>query len=138
MKHKRLWKIIFLFFLVITIWWLYDLLRAFPQWSPRDILNLILTIISQYGLYLFVFQKKVTQIKFWRYFFFFYLIDSIIILAYIASPLKQLPLFNFLYYSKAFQNNSSEEFCWCVLFAIPVLIPLFYALYRLGFPKKLK
>ena len=141
MKSK-FWKIYFALFSLLFIFFLTPpYFEFFPNWTLRDIWNVVLIPFSIFALYSYVFRKKFLTYEKWKIIFWIFIIDSILDVIYLFGYLDDnfifYTLFNSNYPQEPFEESIGIYILTMFLILIPIL-PFFYALFRLGYPKPAK
>jgi hypothetical protein len=132
-----IWKAYLLSTLVVSgfIYWPY--LQALPSWSIRDTSDMILLSLSLLALYLYVNKKTLWNQRFWKYLFWFSMLDIVLSRLHTTSLVNSESFFFYLYQSAVNPVKPGESvlICLCLLIFLFPFIPAYYALYRLGQPK---
>lgn len=133
------WKIYFVFLSLLTFSIFFDYFTTL-NWTFYDLIGFLSMVIFAIGIYAFTFRKKVFSLLFWKIYFWLAVIWDIIYLLYIFTPLKFNKYLNFFFKSSVYpdfeitsENKLVCIFCTSLLLS---LLPTFYMLYRLGYPKK--
>lgn len=95
MVRKYFWKVIFVLYFLFAVYVLYDYVKAFPNFSFRDIRDLVIFSISVVGLFIYAFQKRLFTKKFWKVFFWIFVIDFILTIIYLFPAAQKNGIFNF-------------------------------------------
>lgn len=143
---KWFWRIYLLITVLLCLILLKDYLAIFPNFSFRNFIDFITLPVYPLAIYLYMSKKKMFSYFVWKIIFWFILIDMVLTVIYMITPLSKNYIFSLFYMSNlsdyALNPNGDLVFCICYLIVIvPFIllsIPQFYAIYRLGYPKKEK
>lgn len=134
---SKWWKVYFWFAVVLSfvgIPWYYSQIETLNLGAG---LSLVSSLITVFGLYSFVFRKKLISKKYWVLFFWFELLHFILFLI----PPENLGALKDLLLPKIKDDNVNiasslaTGFVW--VFYIVLELPILYALYQLGYNKKI-
>lgn len=133
------WKIYFVFISIFTILAFYDYFSNL-NWTFYDLIAFLSTAIFAIGIYAFTFNRKIFSSLFWRIYFWLFIVWNTFDLFYLFTPLKNNKHLGYFFQSNVypdtqitFENKLACIFCMSLLL---LLLPSFYMLYRLGYPKK--
>ena len=144
-SHKRLniwfWRFYLAFTLGLTILIYNDYLKIFPDFTFKDWFYFLVGPIYPLSLILYI-KRRFIWTRFWKIFFVYYLIDSVLSTLYSFTSLSKNTLMSQIYSSNVYSPSPDSEktFCICILIIlIPIILllsPQFYVLHKLGWPKK--
>lgn len=113
-RYALLWKGYFIFSVYAAVMTsLY--VPTIPDLSYFDVVDFGVSLLSVVGLYGFTYSVRISKVVFWRYFFYFALIESLVFCLF-------LPLAGASRYGREFQFDPFY------LFELGYVIPMLYAL----------
>ncbi len=133
------WKVYFILISLFNIFFLYDYLQNL-NWTSYDLAEFISLIIAEVGLFAYVFKKKYFSLLFWKIFFWGFIVNNAASILYFFTPLRDSTLLRIIFKSNVYQdtqiNFENKLVCIFCMSLLVFFLPSFYALYRLGYPKK--
>src|SRR5690349_17647878 len=122
-----LWKIYFLIAVVEAILAVTSLFYAPGYHVFTQVVMAIIFVIALYGLYEYVFKKRLVSKLFWQYFLGIYILIDVLYLIYAFFP--TVPLISALGFLTIYKDTN--YLFLNALFGVLIDIPLLYAMYRL-------
>lgn len=115
----------------------YDSFNAFERLTPRDFFNIVIfTPVSIAVVFSYVFNKNKIDRKYWRALFWIAIIDEILYAIYKSDNSNQI--LAIFYKSNLYMPSYDSPVIVSIFLIIFILLPFYYAFYRLGYPKKPK
>lgn len=124
-----LWKIYFGIMVFLTVFSGYFQLSITQNYNIFDLINLVANIVLLVGTYSYIFKKKITEVKKWKWIFKGLVVLIAINLLHQIMPSSYLGDFSLL-------NGSLLTNIFVYLLILVFYIPLYYAVYKLGFEIK--
>lgn len=128
-RNDMWWKV---YFWIIAFLFVSSILfyGSYPVWTLRDWIEVISTPLALIGLYSFVYKKQMLQRSFWFYFFWISVALVMFDALYFYSP--YFPVHPY------FLHTDMQELRAAFMPSLLLVLPLYYALYRLSYPEQKK
>lgn len=136
-KPYTWWKIYFWFWVVVAVFSAIEVATASRTFKFADWINFLLTYIALLGLYVYIFGKKLFSANIWKAIFWAFIVYDFLFLFYYFVPEMR----GSKYMSLLFQSGIKIPVSLAkagVIVGILTVLPVLYALFKLGQKKSLE